>query len=45
LLRFPHEIQKDRFTGDFILQTAKAGRIIGIVVLLMVQKSTSATGS
>jgi hypothetical protein len=28
----------------FTLQTAKAGRIIGIFALLLMQKSTSATG-
>jgi hypothetical protein len=35
---------KSAYKALFTLQTAKAGRIIGIFALLMAQKSTSATG-
>jgi hypothetical protein len=42
-LRFAHKIPKNDRKALFTLQTAKAGRIIGIFALLMAQKSTSAT--
>jgi hypothetical protein len=44
-LRFARKTpKKSPIRRFFTLQTPKAGRIIGIFALLVVQKSTSATG-